>query len=391
MPPTNRIICLSNVFDQHYHDVRRETISRSLHTVKRGGLFRCLEMASGAKVIVLSAPAKALQRRSAKWLPAVETKFSTFPQFFCCNWDVPKLRIPLLWIFYSWHVARHTRTGDIVVIDNYEFIYVVAACFARLFRRVTFVLDYEDGKHLIDRSWARVLSGFAECVCRRMIRGAILVHPEMKNRLPPGLPTTLVPGFVAGTEHEQEFPTSSEIRFLYSGTLDEPRGVDILLKALEYLPDSGWRLDITGTGPLVGAVEQAASSACYAQKISFHKTLPEQDYQRLVAAAHVGLNCQRSFDPISAVTFPSKVFTYLSAGLVVLSSTASEVKLICGKACVYFDEETPKALAAAMNELIRDFSAVKQRLDVKQTKEHYSFDGTAARLREFLRIVNLPR
>lgn len=389
MPQATRIVCLSNVFDQNYHDLRGEVIGHSLHTVKRGGLFRCLETASGAKLIVLSAPTKALLRRSPRWLLAAETKFATFPQYFCCNWDVPKLRIPLLWVFYSWHVARHVRSGDVVLIDNYEFVYVLAACFTRLFRRVTFVLDYEDGKHVIDRSWARVLSGCAEWMGRQMIRGAILVHPGMISRLPAGLPTTLVPGFVADTASRQDFSTPAEIRFLYSGTLDEPRGVNMLLKALEYLPDSGWRLDITGSGPLAGEVERTVAVSRHARRLTFHKTLPEQDYQRLLSTAHIGLNCQRAYDPISDVTFPSKIFTYLSSGLVVLTSTASEVRQICGNACHYFENETPEALAAAMSELIRDFEAVKRRLDVKQIYELYSFDGTSARLREFLRIIKL--
>jgi hypothetical protein len=30
MPNANKIICLSNVFDQHYHDLRREKIDRCL-------------------------------------------------------------------------------------------------------------------------------------------------------------------------------------------------------------------------------------------------------------------------------------------------------------------------------------------------------------------------
>src|SRR5208283_4390682 len=113
-------------------------------------------------VILLSSPPKAADRRAGKWLPSAETKFSTHRQFFCANWDVPKLRIPLSWFFYARHVLRHVRSGDLVVIDNYEFIYVFAAWFLKPFRRVTFILDYEDGKHLIERSIWRFLSGLAE-------------------------------------------------------------------------------------------------------------------------------------------------------------------------------------------------------------------------------------
>jgi hypothetical protein len=59
-----RIVCLSNVFDQHYHDLRGEQVLRCLTTPYRSDLFRCLEMASGREVIVLSSPPKAEERRT---------------------------------------------------------------------------------------------------------------------------------------------------------------------------------------------------------------------------------------------------------------------------------------------------------------------------------------
>jgi hypothetical protein len=157
-----RIVCLSNIVDQHYHDLRREEVTRCLTTPYRSDLFHCLEMASGREVIVLSSPPKAAQRRTGKWLAPVETKFSTHRQLFSANWDAPKLRVPLAWIFYARHVLRHVRSDDLVVMDNYEFLYVLAARLVQIFRRVRFILVYLDGKHLIDRGWDRILSGLAE-------------------------------------------------------------------------------------------------------------------------------------------------------------------------------------------------------------------------------------
>jgi glycosyltransferase involved in cell wall biosynthesis len=384
--PNARIICLCNAYDQNYHDVRGEPIARTLGA-KKSQLFRCLKIAADSEAIVLSSPPKALCRRSPRWLPAVETRISTTPQFFCCNWDVPKLRIPLSWIFYAWHVKQHVRDGDIILIDNFDFIYVFAYYFTRLFRRVTFLLDYEDGKHLIDRSWSRVLSGTAECLGRPFIRGAVLAHPSMKNDLPAGLPTVLVPGFVAGSGQRRGMGVPGEIRFLYSGSLDVTRGVDLLLKVLEKLPRTGWHLDITGQGSLTSAVQEAASSPRFAGKVAFHQALPDKEYQELMASVHVGLNCQRVSDPISEVTFPSKVFTYLSADLMVLSSTASAVRQVCGDACVYFEEETPDALAAVMVDIIHNFSAILDRIKVQGVRERFSPEGTIVRLREFLETV----
>ena len=387
MPNENKIVCLSNVFDQNYHDLRGEKVARCLSGIKRQLLYQCLQKASGREIIVLSAPPKTEGRRAPKWLPSVETRYAGHRQFFCANWDAPKLRVPLSWLFYARHVLRHTRSGDVVVIDNYEIIYIVAAWGLKLFRRVTFILEYEDGKHLIDRSIWKILSGLAETAGRPLLSGAILTHPALGRRLPPALPTELVPGFVPEIIPAYHDRPGPEVRFIYSGTLDGPRGVDLLLEALKLLPAQGWHLDITGYGPLAESISQFVKDAHWQGKVEYHQSLPADAYKRLLAACHAGLNCQRTSDPISGVTFPSKVFTYLSAGLVVISSRASDVDNICGKACLFYDEETPQSLAAAMKMVMADFSAVRQTLDLTAVSDRYSIEATSARLQRLLQQV----
>ena len=54
-----RIICLSNTFDQHYHDQRGEDVERNLTIPYRRDVFQSLERASSRELIVLSSPPKA--------------------------------------------------------------------------------------------------------------------------------------------------------------------------------------------------------------------------------------------------------------------------------------------------------------------------------------------
>ena len=103
----------------------------------------------------------------------------------------------------------------------------------------------------------------------------------------------------------------------------------------------------------------------------------------LVAVCDVGLNCQRASDPISSVTFPSKVFTYLSAGLLVVSSKASAVPEICGDACYYYAEESATALASALTELITHRDEVWDSVHPETAELRYSMSATRLRLKEF--------
>jgi len=388
--PPPRIVCLSNVRDQNYDTLRNEAMLPCLSAPKRRDLFRCLESALGREALILSAPPRATNRKSARWLPPLETRFSTHRQLFCENWDAAKWRIPCSWFFYARHVLKNTRNGDLVLIDNYEIIYIIAAWVLRLFRHVTFVLDYEDGKHLIDRSYSKTLSGLAEVAGKPLIQAAILAHPQLGMRLPESVPTELVPGFYVPSGARASTAPMPPVRFLYTGSLDSARGVKMLLEALAYLPESGWRLDITGSGPLSPKVKALADEPRWRDRVAFHGVLERDAFQTLVAQAHIGLNCQLSGDPISSVTFPSKIFSYLSAGLIVLSSRASEVPAICKEACIYFDEETPASLAEKMKTVIQDTEGYRSRLEMKDVAERYSTEGTAIRLKRLIEAV-LPR
>jgi glycosyltransferase involved in cell wall biosynthesis len=343
-------------------------------------LYRWSELALGIEVIVLSSHPPATDRGVGRWLPAVESRFSSHRQLFCPVWDIPKFRIPFTWISYAFHVFRHTRRGDVILMDNFEWLYVFAAWPVRLLRSVQVVLDFEDGKHLIDRSWSRVLSALAEFAGRPLVRAALLAHPALGSRLPATVPTEVVPGFVVPTDRPEPF-NEPEVRLLYSGTLDRARGVDLLMEALEHMPDRGWHLDICGSGPMEGEVSRRASDEQMAGKVEFHRSLKPEDYYRLLRSCHVGLNCQRAGDPVSGVTFPSKVFTYLSAGLVVLSSRASSVEQVCGDACMYYGTETGEALAEEIRKLIETYRVPSARKAVDVVAMTYSLEGTAARVK----------
>ena len=381
----SRVVCLSNVFDEHYRSVRREPIPVPLSSSKRRALFSALEQAAQRELIVLSSPPKALQRRRPRWLSSVSTFFSHHRQLVCANLDGPKVRIPFGWLSYAAHVARQTRSGDLVVIDNFEFIYVVAAYAARLGRRLRFMLDYEDGKHAIDRGWHRWLSGTAEVFGKPLLRGALLAHPSLAHRLPKDLPTALVPGFFNPPKPRSSSALAdTPVKFVYSGSLDRTRGVDLLLQSLPLLPPTGWEIHLSGSGPLENYVAQTAQDSRWGGRVHYHGPLGHDMNESLLAKCEVALNCQRTSDPISEVTYPSKTFTYLSAGLRLISSTASGVREVLGEACWYYQDETSVSLAALMSEFITKGLPPQPRAALSEVHSRYSLEGTTNRLRALL-------
>jgi len=345
-------VVLSNVYDENYQKARAEEIPPCLSSPKRRDLFTAIQLAVGWDLVVLSSPPRASARRHGRWLPPVDTRFDRFSQHFCANLDQPKLRIPFSWLMYAIHVARHVRQGDVLMLDNFELIYVLAAWLCRLRYGSAVVLDYEDGKHLTDKGWPRLLSRPAEILGKPLVNGAILAHPNLGERLPKEIPKITIPGFYKPWAPANRSGPDHIVRFIYAGSLDRPRGIDLLIRALPYLPEDGWRLDITGSGPMQTTIERLAQDPRFRGKVFFHGVVSAKEHAQLLAACHTGLNLQLSEDPISTVTFPSKLFTYLSAGLGVISIEASCVRSILGHACEYLKAETPEALGYCMARLI---------------------------------------
>src|SRR5205085_8365992 len=149
-------------------------------------------------------------------------------------------------------------------------------------------------------------------------------------------------------------------------------------------PDTGWRLVIAGAGPLAEQAASCARDPKWQGKVTFSAPLSADAYARLLKECHAGLNCQRISDPISSVTFPSKLFTYLASGLLVVSSKASNAEQICGQACLYYNEESPRALAAAITEAVKNYCSARDKTEADATLERYSIEGTAQRVRHFL-------
>ena len=163
------------------------------------------------------------------------------------------------------------------------------------------------------------------------------------------------PGFLPKELPSRPDAPDQEVRFLYAGALAYSHGIDLLLESLKHMPERGWHLTIAGQGPLTEQVIRLAQYPQWRGKVEYLQPMRPDAFERLLGASHVGLNCQRKSDPISGVTFPSKIFTYFSAGLVVLSSKASAVEELCGNACFYYEEETPQSLGRAMKELMTNF------------------------------------
>lgn len=198
-------------------------------------------------------------------------------------------------------------------------------------------------------------------VTRREIRFARLadayIFPtEALNRTvnPKGKPYVIAHG-VYQTTSCPDVPHSDDqhIHVVYAGTLDPRKGgASAAIGAAQYLPQQ-YHVHILGTGnPTEMATmirELSMIQATCSCTITYDGVLSGKAYTDFLHHCHIGLSTQNPEEPFNATSFPSKILSYMACGLRVVSGRVSVVEESkVGKQVYYYDEQTPKAIAQAI-------------------------------------------
>jgi hypothetical protein len=380
-----RYIILTGVYDDHYLETRNDKPALCTSAGKRLMLYRAIAEAAGISPLLLSPQPRG--RGKTIPLPAVQSQFGEFKQLFSRASGIRKVRYFVDMVRYIGHVYRYTRNGDILIFDNYELIYVLAIYGCRILGRTNRVLlEYEDGKHAIDRGYFKLVSALAEKIGRRLVQGAILATPPLGDRLPRHVPKIVIPGILRPDIVFNPLPSRDEpILFIYSGSLDVERGIPLLLNYLESsLMVENTVYHITGQGNYENRFLRLMER--YPGKIYFHGCVSEQELERIRRLCYYGLNLQSSSNPISYVTYPSKTFDYLNAGIRVVSTKAAGVPEVLESNAIYLELEIISGLADAI--IRAKFAAAFVESTVNNIfLDTYTLEGTISRLKSLLQQI----
>ncbi len=102
---------------------------------------------------------------------------------------------------------------------------------------------------------------------------------------------------------------------VYTGALTQYSGILNLIEALQLVPCKDAVLDIYGSGDIKDIVSEKADKY---PNIRFHGSISNQEAKRVQRNAFLLVNPRDPNNPISRVTFPSKIFEYMLSGTPVL-------------------------------------------------------------------------
>lgn len=184
-----------------------------------------------------------------------------------------------------------------------------------------------------------------------------------------------------------QLPISSgkDKTFLFSGSLNEVRGIALLLEAFYSWKDSEARLLITGRGEMDGLVREFVKKDARIKFLGFLKS--EEDLLEVYSQASYVVNPHLISHSGARYIFPSKLTEYMASGRYVVSSNQGEIGSEYGDLMSIYFEDSAQLLADKLKEAvemdvmhrINHAEKARKRVLEKQLWQHH-----AAKISHFL-------
>ena len=161
------------------------------------------------------------------------------------------------------------------------------------------------------------------------------------------------------------------IHVVYAGTFDPRKGGASAAASSAAFLDGRYHVHILGFGSpedeknLLAEIEKTKKRT--EAKITYEGLLKGDEYIEFLQKCHIGLSTQNPEAAFNMTSFPSKILSYLSNGLTVVSIDIKAVKKSGVGHCIYYyKEQTPEKIAEAIKSVtIKDSRPKIAELDIK--------------------------
>ena len=152
---------------------------------------------------------------------------------------------------------------------------------------------------------------------------------------------------------EKIFDDKDKNHCVYAGTFDPRKGgVTAAISAAEFLSEN-YHMHILGFGneeetksmkDLISEVSKKSVAT-----VTYDGLLSGEEYIRFIQSCDIGLSTQNPDAAFNATSFPSKILSYMSNGLRVVSIRIPAIEgSAIGKYMYYYDKQTPQEIAKAI-------------------------------------------
>jgi glycosyltransferase involved in cell wall biosynthesis len=183
-------------------------------------------------------------------------------------------------------------------------------------------------------------------------------------------------------------PADGVVRLVSAGQLIHRKGIDLLLRACDQLPTTGWRLDCYGDGPERPRLEQMVCSLGLADRVAFHGVVSNDAVRSALAQADCAVLPSR-FDGWGTL-----VNEALAAGTPVICTAACGAAVLVSSAQLggVVQADSARSLGAALTHAIARGPVLQEdRAAIHaDAASHMSATWAAARFESLLADAALP-
>lgn len=250
------------------------------------------------------------------------------------------------------YLLFHAKQTDTVLAYNTQ-LYSVPIRLAKFFRRFRLVLEVEEVFYMDERNPADVARKPLEEALIRSADAYVFASDLLAKRLSCGKPYAVVYGGYTVPPQYTERLKDGKIHIVYAGGIDSLRRVDRAVRALALLPEQ-YRFHILGFGSeadmenLAKNIEKVNAIAGF-QKVEYVGCLSGKEYDAYLQKCQIGLNMQTIGASIETVAFPSKISSYMSRGLNVVSGNLESILYSpLAEGMTFYKDDSEQSIANAI-------------------------------------------
>lgn len=240
---------------------------------------------------------------------------------------------------FLFYAEYNLRLFLFLIRQSYTYTYsadldtVLPAYLLRVLRKKKFIFDahewFSETPELENRTFVKKVWGFIGSCCVPSASLALTVNKSLSEIFSRqyGIPFTAVYNApVSDLTKEEDSVQKAPYRIIYQGVLNEGRGLEQLIAAMEYIPEA--RLVIVGEGDLSEHVRNLASTSPAADRIAFTGWLFGKELQNSTESAWLGVNILEGKSKNYYYSLANKFFDYVHAGIPAIHMSFPEYEAI---------------------------------------------------------------
>lgn len=194
------------------------------------------------------------------------------------------------------------------------------------------------------------LDAYTKMAIRQMDK-LIVLNKEAAHLYAPDVPYMVMEGAVDSEDVKPfAYKTAQRKNVLFTGSLQKYNGIVELIGAAKLLKDSDVEFDIYGKGEYQQYVEEAAQKYAH---IHYGGLCSNDKIMKIQQESFLLINPRPVDDFIAKVTFPSKMFEYMTSGTPVLTTRLNGFLEEYYDTMFFIDDNSPQSIADAIVEVVK--------------------------------------